>query len=51
MIKRHFSEKWSGYGETRKRVASGASNGCTPLTIPKSKEVTGRSCFQGEREM
>lgn len=51
MIKRLFSEKWSGYGETRNRVALGASNGCTPLTVPRPEEAMGRSRFQGEREL
>lgn len=51
MIKRLFSEKWSGYGETRNRVALGASNGCAPLTVPRPEEAMGRSCFQGEREL
>ena len=49
MIKRLFSEEQSRYGETRKRVTSEASNGWTPLTLPRPEEAMGRSCLQEER--
>lgn len=49
MIKRLFSEEQSRYGETRNRVTSGASNGWTPLTLPRPEEAMGRSCLQEER--
>lgn len=48
MIKRLFSEEQSRYGETRNRVTSGASNGWSPLTLPRPEEAVGRSCFQEE---
>lgn len=39
MIKRLFSEEQSRYGETRNRVSPGASNGWSPLTLPRPEEA------------